>query len=138
MAISLDPSKSGVDIGIVISDSAKSLHFYRDTLGLEHVMDMPMPVGGGGTMHRVACGGTTLKLVCWQQTPDGANPPGGLSTATGLRYITLWITNLDDAVAACAAAGYHVATKPVEVRPGVRIAMIEDPDGVWVELLQQG
>jgi predicted enzyme related to lactoylglutathione lyase len=25
---------------------------------------------------------------------------------------------------------------PTEIRPGVRIAMIEDPDGNWVELLE--
>jgi catechol 2,3-dioxygenase-like lactoylglutathione lyase family enzyme len=137
MAIALDPSKSGVDIGIVVSDSAAALAFYRDTLGLEHVMDMPMPVGGGGTMHRLSCGGSTLKLVCWNRTPEGANPPGGLHTATGLRYITLWITNLDDAAAACAAAGYRVPAPPAQIRPGVRIAMVEDPDGTWVELLEQ-
>jgi glyoxylase I family protein len=138
MALSLDPSKTGVDIGIVVSDSAAALAFYRDTLGLEHVADMPMPVGAGGTMHRMAAGATTLKLVCWQQTPAASNPPGGLSTALGLRYITIWITNLREATAACEAAGYKVAMQPSEIRPGVSIAMVEDPDGTWVELLQQG
>ena len=43
-------TKSGVDFGIVISDSERSLAFYCGFLGLEHVADMPMPIGGGGTM----------------------------------------------------------------------------------------
>jgi len=36
----------------------------------------------------------------------------------------------------CEAAGYKVAIKPREIRAGVRISMIEDPDGNWVELLE--
>jgi len=41
-------------------------------------------------------------------------------------------------VAACQAGGYTVAVAPREIRPGVRIAMVEDPDGNWVEFLQAG
>ena len=44
--------------------------------------------------------------------------------------------NLDEATKQCADAGYTVAWEPREIRPNVRIAMIEDPDGNWVELLE--
>ena len=40
-------TKDSIDLGIVISDADASLAFYRDTLGFEHVGDMPMP--GGST-----------------------------------------------------------------------------------------
>ena len=43
-------AKSAVDLGIVIQESERSLAFYVGLLGLEHVGDMPMPIGGGGTM----------------------------------------------------------------------------------------
>ena len=46
--------------------------------GLEHVGDMPMPIGGGGTMHRVQCGDSLLKLVAFDETPPAA-APGGIS-----------------------------------------------------------
>jgi predicted enzyme related to lactoylglutathione lyase len=36
----------------------------------------------------------------------------------------------------CRSAGYTVAVEPKDVRPGVRISMIEDPDGNWIELLE--
>jgi catechol 2,3-dioxygenase-like lactoylglutathione lyase family enzyme len=36
----------------------------------------------------------------------------------------------------CEAAGYNVPVLPREIRPGIKIAMIEDPDGNWVELLE--
>jgi glyoxylase I family protein len=136
MTLQLDPAKPGVDIGIVISDSEKAMHFYRDTLGLKHVMDMPMPVGAGGTMHRMECGATTLKLVKWNDVPTASNPPGGLHTALGMRYLTIWVKNLVESTAACAAAGYNVVVQPSEIRKGVSISMVEDPDGNWVELLE--
>jgi catechol 2,3-dioxygenase-like lactoylglutathione lyase family enzyme len=136
MTMQLDPAKPGVDIGIVISDSEKSLAFYRDTLGLEHLADMAMPVGGGGTMHRMGCGGTTLKLVKWNTVPAAANPPGGLHTAVGIRYLTIWVKNLVEITAACETAGYKIAVQPSEIRKGISISMVEDPDGNWVELLE--
>ena len=46
--------------------------------------------------------------------------------------------NLEAAVEECKAAGYNNPVPIRESRPGVNIAMIEDPDGNWVELLQHG
>ena len=51
-------------------------------------------------------------------------------------YFTITIDNLEDAVTECVAAGYANPVPIRESRPGVNIAMIEDPDGNWVELLQ--
>ncbi len=137
MTLKLDPGKPGVDIGISIRDSAKTLAFYCDLLGLEHVMDMPMPggVAGPGVMHRVQCGATTLKFVNLNPLPS-VNVPGGPGAATGIRYLTIWVRNLHEAVDAARAAGHKIALEPSEIRAGVTITMIEDPDGNWVELLQ--
>ena len=46
------------------------------------------------------------------------------------------VSNLDQVVESCEAAGYSVAVAPREIRPRVRISMVEDPDGNWVELLE--
>lgn len=137
MTLQLDSSKPGVDIGISIRDSAKTLAFYCELLGLEHVMDMPMPggVAGGGMMHRVQCGATTLKFVKLDKVPP-VNVPSGPGAATGIRYLTIWVRNLRESVEAARAAGHVIALEPAEIRAGVTIAMIEDPDGNWVELLQ--
>jgi hypothetical protein len=96
-------------------------------------MDMP----GGATMHRLACGTTVVKLVRLAEVPEASNPPGGIGTATGLRYFTLSVSNLADVLASCGDAGYKIIWKEREVRPGVRVGMVEDPDGNWVEFLQQ-
>jgi len=126
-------TKDSIDLGVVIRDSDASLAFYRDTLGFEHVADMPMP--GGATMHRLMCGTTLVKLVKFDQVPEAANPLGGIVGASGYRYFTISISNLDDVLAACDQKGYKVVWKKREVRPGVFVGMVEDPDGNWVEFL---
>jgi catechol 2,3-dioxygenase-like lactoylglutathione lyase family enzyme len=129
-------TKDSIDLGIVVKDADAALRFYRDTLGFRDQGTMPMP--GGGTMYRLLCGSSLIKLVALAQAPPAAAPPGGIQGASGYRYWTISVSNLEELAAACAAAGYKLAVKPREIRPGVRIAMIEDPDGNWVELLQLG
>lgn len=128
-------AKSAVDLGIVISDSERSLAFYCGLLGLEHVADTPMPVGGPGTMHRVQCGDTLLKLVRFEETPRPA-APGGVVGAQGYRYLTLIVSNLDQIMRECVGTGVVVTVPVTEIRPGVRIGMVEDPDGNWVEFVE--
>src|SRR5881397_1213409 len=127
--MTLQLTKDSVDLGIVVTDADKALTFYRDTLGLEPVGEMPLP--GGGNMHRLACGTSVIKLVVPGRTPKATAPPGGINGATGYRYWTISISNLEEVVAACQEAGYTVPVPITEIRPGVRIAMVEDPDGNW-------
>ncbi len=131
-AMGVQLTKDSIDLGIIVRDGAKALAFYRDVLGLEHVGDSPMP---GGTMHRLNCGTTLVKLVAFDKVPEAANPPGGIQAASGYRYFTISVSNMEEVADAAKAAGHRVPVGPVEFRPGVRICMIEDPDGNWVELL---
>ena len=128
-------TKDSIDLGIVVRDAEASLHFYRDILGLEDQGEMPMP---GGTMHRLLCGTSLIKLGSLPSQPEAAAPPGGIGGATGYRYWTLSVSNLDEATAQAEEAGRKVVMSPREIRPGIKISMIEDPDGNWVELLQVG
>lgn len=127
-------TKDSIDLGIVTKDAAPLVAFYQDTLGFKP--DGEMDMGGGGHMTRLACGTTTIKIVVNGREPAGAAAPGGLGGATGYRYFTISVSNLKEATAECDAAGYKIAVPPTEIRPGVTISMIEDPDGNWVELLQ--
>ena len=131
--MSVQLSKDSIDLGIVIRDSDSSLAFYRDTLGFEHVADMPMP--GGATMHRLMCGTTLVKLVKFDKVPEAVNPPGGIIGASGYRYFTISVANLDEVLADCDEKGYKVVWKKREARPGLFVGMVEDPDGNWVEFI---
>ena len=128
-------AKSAIDLGIVIKESERSLAFYVGLLGLKHVGDMPMPIGGGGTMHRLQCGDTVIKLVNLTTTPPPATP-GGIAGGLGFRYLTLNVANLDEILTECAAADVNVVVPASEIRPGLRIGMVEDPDGNWVEFVE--
>ena len=128
-------TKDSIDLGIVVSDAEAALRFYRDTLGFEHVGEMPMP--GGGTMYRLLCGTSLIKLV----SPSASLPaavPGGIQGAYGYRYWTISVSNIEEITQACADAGYAVKVKVTNLRPGITISIVEDPDGNWVEFLQAG
>ncbi len=87
-------------------------------------------------MHRLSCGTTVVKIVTRDEVPEKSDHGGGPFGASGIRYWTITVKNLDAMTEKCRAEGYTVAMDRVEARPGIRISMIEDPDGNWVELLE--
>lgn len=127
-------TKQGIDLGIVTRNAAALLKFYQDTLGLPLESTIPMP--GGGTMHRLRAGESIVKIVETDPSPRVDAVPGGIRAATGYRYWTLTIEDLADCVASCEVAGYKTVVPIKTIRPGVSIAIIADPDGNWVELLE--
>jgi glyoxylase I family protein len=134
--MTIEFGQRAIDLGIVITNSEASLAFYRDLLGMEHEADVAMSIGGGGTMHRLRCGDTLVKLVKYDDVPQHRPEGGGIPGATGYRYFTIHMTNLEAVLAGVVAAGVKVSVPITEVRPGVTIAMVEDPDGNIVEFLQ--
>ena len=131
--MTVELTKDSIDLGIVVTDADAALAFYRDVLGLEDLGERPMP---GGVMHRLGCGTSVIKLLSLKRPPAATAPPGGIAGGTGYRYCTISVSNLEDAVAACEAAGRPVPVPITELAPGITIAIIEDPDGNWVELLK--
>ena len=127
-------AKNSLDVGLVTTRPEESLTFYRDVLGLPHEGEFPMP---GGSMHRLTVGTSVLKIVSLRRVPRGRAHPGGLAGATGYRYLTLTVVDLDDALAICVEAGATIALAATVLPTGGRIAMVADPDGNWVELVQQ-
>ena len=134
--MTINVTKGAIDLGIVTKDAKPLIKFYSETLGLPVAGEMDMP--GGGHMTRLSCGDTTLKIVVNGREPKGATAPGGIGGAAGFRYFTISVDNLEEATQECETAGYKIAVAPTEIRAGVTISMIEDPDGNWVELLQMG
>jgi len=132
MAVAL--TKDSIDLGIIVKDADASLRFYRDTLGFTPEGTVPMP--GGGTMHRLLCGTSVIKVIQPGKEPPADAPPGGIPGAYGYRYWTMQVSNIEEITDACAAAGYKVAVPVREFRPGVTIAIVEDPDGNWVEFVR--
>lgn len=130
--MSLKLTKDSIDLAIVTADADALVAFYRDVIGLEDLGGFPTRVG---RMHRLGCGSSVIKVVSPTAPPAVSAPRGGIEGAKGLRYWTIPVTNLGEVVAACEAAGSPVPQPVIEVRPGLTSAIVEDPDGNWVELL---
>ena len=136
--MNIELGQNAIDLGIVITDSEASLAFYRDLLGMDHEGDIPMPLGGGGTMHRLRCGDALIKLVKFDEVPTERPPGGGIPGATGFRYFTIHAKNIAEVMDMCEQAGVRIVVPTREARPGVTIGMVQDPDGNVVEFVDYG
>ncbi len=87
-------------------------------------------------MHRLMCGTSLIKVVSPEKPLEAKAARGGIQGAYGYRYWTISVSNLDEMSKSCADGGYRVVVEPREIRPGTRIAIVEDPDGNWVEFLE--
>jgi len=126
-------AKPALDLGAVTADVARALAFYTGPLGFEKLEEIPFP--GVGVLHRLKVGESFFKLLAPDAPPAARAPGGGITGGIGFRYVTFQVSNLDETVEACRAAGATVRVAPRPLRPGVRVAMVDDPDGNVVELL---
>lgn len=128
-------TKAGFDLGIVTNNGDAMLEFYRDSVGLTFEATMKLEAVGIARMDRLRCNDSVLKLVT-MMGDVAAGVGGGLQGSTGMRYFTIAVDDIAAAVADCENAGTPVVWPVRELRPGVKIAMVEDPDGNWVEFIQ--
>jgi catechol 2,3-dioxygenase-like lactoylglutathione lyase family enzyme len=124
--------KNSIDLGIVAKDQDAMAAFYGEVLGFEERELMKFP---GMRIRPFACGDTVIKIVSMKNQPESEPAPGGPAGGTGMRYFTMWVANLDEIVARAEAANATIAMK-TDVAPGIKMAMIEDPDGNWLEFVQ--
>lgn len=130
----MDIQKSAIDLGIVTNNLDAMLEFYKDKLGLDFEATIDMPLGG--VMHRYRVGDSVIKIVETDPRPEVESPPGGIRGATGYRYWTIHVPDINGLVAKLEEDGVPVVVPVKTIRPGVAIAMVTDPDGNWVELLE--
>jgi predicted enzyme related to lactoylglutathione lyase len=139
-----------LEVGIVVRDLEAVTPFYRDGLGLRHIMDLRMPFDEAHAVHnprrginrRLAYGANVVKLLQYDEPPTTANPPGGTFGIAGLRYISLLAHDLDEVLGRCVEAGGRVVI-PVQEIQGItgptKYMVVEDPEGnCWVEVGWRG
>ncbi len=94
-------------------------------------------MANGVQMTRLKCGPNIIKIMVNPKEPKADAPPGGAAGATGYRYWTIPIANIEDAIADCESAGCEIPVPVTVIGPGISIAMVADPDGNWVNFLQR-
>ncbi len=125
-------SKAALDVGLISTQGPKMVAFYRDILGLSQDPDVTIP--NYGTIHKFNCGHSILRIMVPVSTPEKV-AGGAFMSRDGLRYITLNIDNLEEVVKACKDFGCAVPVDIRDLRPGVRCAQVQDPDGNHVEFI---
>jgi catechol 2,3-dioxygenase-like lactoylglutathione lyase family enzyme len=116
-------------IGIVASDLARSLAFYR-LLGLE----FPEEADGGHIEAELPSG---LRLMLDnEETITSFNPEWTRATGNqlALAFECASPAEVDETYARIAAAGFDAEKEPWDAFWGQRYAQVRDPDGVGVDL----
>ena len=121
-------AKDSLDLGVIVSDIKASLKFYEETLGMENLGDLEVPFG---VLHRLKY----FKLIDPKEVPPKG--PSGLVDQLGFRYVTFPVTNISEICEALKEKGVKFTIPETEFMPGVRIAMVQDPDGNTVEFVQR-
>ena len=143
-------SRSSVDFGIVCSDVKKSVAFYRDVVGLREIKGFDVPAelasdagladSHGVHIHVLVCDetpdATRIKLMQFEDAP-GAKPKNDfIHSSLGLSYTTFWVADMKAALDRLKSAGVGTLAKsPVELAGGLRLTVVRDPDGNFVELV---
>jgi catechol 2,3-dioxygenase-like lactoylglutathione lyase family enzyme len=112
------------------ADAESAARFYKDMFGATPVFQRTVD---GMLRIAVDLGGLTLFI---DEVPEGTakapRPP-----FIGIEHICLAVKGLDAAAAELRRKGVAFVIEPQELRPGVRYAFVEAPDGVRLELIDR-
>jgi catechol 2,3-dioxygenase-like lactoylglutathione lyase family enzyme len=125
---------TGVAVRVVARDPESLVRFYGEFLGLELRREHRTPAVGSHVWF-FACGDSNVKIYSRTVVPELANPPGGHTAASGLRYLTFRVQDLDAALVGLESSGGTLVSPPITYGD-VRVAFVEDPEGNSIELAE--
>lgn len=137
-----------IDIGLIVTDLDASLDFYQNVLGMKRVgsfsVEGPM-AGRLGLTDSVPFQAVMLKLHDAPQAPalklvTAGKPDRSMPTYIhhqgGIRYVTLHVTALRPLMERLRSRGIPILGEaPVALGNGSMFALVQDPNGVFVELI---
>ena len=136
-----------MEVGFTVADIDAVLPFYRDVLGLSVLSDIVAPAAksrqtglapDGYRVMRLENGaGDRLKLAQPTAAPLDAEPRAFALQRRGGAYATFIVADLDELLGKFLRAGADVRSEgKVEVRPGVWVLLVCDPEGNYLEFVQ--
>jgi predicted enzyme related to lactoylglutathione lyase len=122
-----------LETGIVSTDTAL-VAFYAEVFGLEAIEPDVYPTGA---LYRLFIPGGFVKVFVPAETPAPGPTSERFTDLTGIRYFTAHVDDLDGVVERATARDGTVVMPAFELRPGVRLAIISDPDGNTIEVAEE-
>ena len=121
-------------LGVEVRDIERSEAFYVGLLGFEKVAEFRFEESGR-VLAFLDLGGVSVELLCAPGNEAFMEPP---ATQCGYKHLALMTTDVDGDVARVREAGFAVRLEPTDIAAvNARIAFVEDPDGIPVELWQE-
>lgn len=129
-----------------VSDLARSLAFYREHFSLVELrrIELTTPlrtlvfIGAENGSGSDGSDGSAMQLELWHEPARNHNLSTVAPAESSLRgHIGIAVSGIDACIDRLATAGVKVLQRPAALRPGGRrLAMITDPDGHEIELLE--
>ena len=121
-------------IAIICTDYAASKRFYTEVLGLQVLAETYRAARQSWKLDLAVGGHYVIELFSFPTPPPRPSRP----EAAGLRHLAFAVADLGAAVARLQA--HQVATEPVRVDEltGRRFTFFADPDGLPLELYEEG
>jgi len=136
-------------VGMVVSDLDRSIRFYTEGLGLEceEVFEadgemLSNVVGVPDARMRVASlvadDGVLFVIVQYLNPPTTVRPfeDQAERTSTGSAHVAFMVPSIQKTYKKLVKMGATAVNPPIETRPGHLNCYMQDPDGNWIELVQ--
>lgn len=120
-----------LEVGIVSSSPSRLMDFYHRAFGFTESSSFS---GNTGTVYKMRNGDLRLKIFAPAASPRAGGE--SLGEREGIGYLAVYVGALDQALQRALDAGADVVLGPMSHRPGARTALIKDPDGNTLELLE--
>ena len=113
-----------------VKDLEKSIHFYRDLLGLRLARRREVPENNAEIVFMLGEGSDVgIELTHWRDKKD-------YSEGDYLDHIALGVEDVEALVEELRKKGVEIAMEPFSLKGSEhKIAFIKDPDGIWIELV---
>ncbi len=124
--------------GIRVKDMDDSLKFYTEVLGMQFVEKRAQtPPTEGEVATLKSPGGDQLLELNWYAEGSRFGTP--YANGEELDHLGFDVDDLDAALAELSGKGVEVLVRSGEIGgvAGWREAFVEDPNGIWIELLQR-
>lgn len=119
-----------VDVGFVSADRSLA-DFFALVFDVKELDPVPGPTR---TVYRLQFPNTVLKVMVPNDAPSRPEVVQPFYAMSGMRYLTIWVDDVDAVVERARATGATVTMEPVQARPTVRSAVFLDPDGNSIEV----
>jgi predicted enzyme related to lactoylglutathione lyase len=134
-----------------VADSAETVRFYNDLLGFDFELadefntnpDMAATAGAPGAsfkQSRAMIPGTSVPMTLIEFKDIERKTLSGRTQDPGTTVLQLQVRDVAALTARLAAAGVPILSEggmPAEVRPGLEIAIVRDPNNMLLELIQR-